>query len=330
MGDALELAVRQRSTSYQAELLRLRGELLLGRGDAPDEAESALLEAVGRCEPSGGTRPGASGGDDARPALARARTCPRGPHDACAPYEWFEEGAETPDPRAAAALLEELERRSEGVVRRPVRQRRAGGVLVAVRAPARPPVRYAEGSGLNIAYQVTGVGPIDLVLVSGFVSHLELDWVEPRHARFLDRLSSFSRLIRFDKRGTGLSDRPSGLPDLETRMDDVRAVMDAAGIERAVLLGYSEGGPMSALFAATYPERVSALVLYGTYARRTRAQDHPGLRRRTSASPMPTRSSASGAGRPTCARCARTPTRRWPNGGASGPARRRAPAPRAI
>ena len=189
-------------------------------------------------------------------------------------YEWFEEGAETPDLRAAAALLEELERRSEVLVAAPSGSAEQGRALVAVRV-ARPPVRYAKSAGLNIAYQVTGVGPIDLVLVSGFVSHLELDWVEPRHARFLDRLSSFSRLIRFDKRGTGLSDRPSGLPDLETRMDDVRAVMDAAGIERAVLFGYSEGGPMSVLFAATYPERVSALVLYGTYARRIRAEDHP-------------------------------------------------------
>jgi class 3 adenylate cyclase len=109
---------------------------------------------------------------------------------------------------------------------------------------------------------------VDLVLVPGFVSHLEKDWQEPRHARFLGRLGSFSRLIRFDKRGTGLSDRPRDLPDLETRMDDVRAVMDAAGSERAVLFGYSEGGPMSILFAATYPERVAALVLYGAYAKR--------------------------------------------------------------
>jgi pimeloyl-ACP methyl ester carboxylesterase len=139
----------------------------------------------------------------------------------------------------------------------------------------RPPVRYARSGAINIAYQVTGSGPRDLVLISGFVSHLDLDWAEPRHAHFLERLGSFSRLIRFDKRGTGLSDRPGGLPDLETRMDDVRAVMDAVGSERAVLFGYSEGGPMAILFAATYPGRTAALVLYGSYARRLVAADYP-------------------------------------------------------
>ena len=139
----------------------------------------------------------------------------------------------------------------------------------------RPPVRYAKSGALSIAYQVTGSGPRDLVLISGFVSHLELDWAEPRHAHFLERLGSFARLIRFDKRGTGLSDRPGGLPDLETRMDDVRAVMDAVGSERAVLFGYSEGGPMAVLFAATYRERTAALVLYGTYARRLASEDYP-------------------------------------------------------
>jgi class 3 adenylate cyclase len=133
--------------------------------------------------------------------------------------------------------------------------------------------RYARSGELNIAYQVSGAGPLDLVLVSGFVSHLDLDWEEPRSAYFLDRLDSFARLIRFDKRGTGLSDRPGGLPDLETRMDDVRAVMDAAGSERAALFGYSEGGPMACLFAATYPERTTGLVLYGTYAKRADPDD---------------------------------------------------------
>jgi pimeloyl-ACP methyl ester carboxylesterase len=122
---------------------------------------------------------------------------------------------------------------------------------------------------------VKGSGPRDLVLISGFVSHLELDWAEPRHAHFLKRLGSFARLIRFDKRGTGLSDRPGGLPDLETRMDDVRAIMDAVGSERAVLFGYSEGGPMAVLFAATYPERTAALALYGTYACRLTSEDYP-------------------------------------------------------
>jgi class 3 adenylate cyclase len=122
---------------------------------------------------------------------------------------------------------------------------------------------------------VTGDGPIDLVLVSGFVSHLEMDWEDPRSGYFLERLGSFARLIRFDKRGTGLSDRPGVVPDLETRMDDMRAVMDAAGSESASTFGYSEGGPMAILFAATYPERTTSLVLYGTYAKRLRSEDYP-------------------------------------------------------
>ena len=135
------------------------------------------------------------------------------------------------------------------------------------------PIRYAKSGDVNIAYQVTGDGPFDLVLVPGFFSHLELDWEHPDHVRFLERLGAFARLIRFDKRGTGLSDRAVGLPDFETRMDDVRAVMDAAGSERAALFGYSEGGPMCVLFAATYPERTRALVLYGTYAKRRDPDD---------------------------------------------------------
>jgi class 3 adenylate cyclase len=136
-----------------------------------------------------------------------------------------------------------------------------------------PGVRYARSGDVNIAYQVVGDGPRDLVLVPGFVSHLDVDWDNPEHAHFLRRLAGFSRLIRFDKRGTGLSDRPGGLPDLETRMGDVRAVMNAAGSDRAVLFGYSEGGPMSVLFAATYPEMTSALVLYGTYSKRQDPDD---------------------------------------------------------
>ena len=136
-------------------------------------------------------------------------------------------------------------------------------------------VAYAKSGDVNIAYQVTGRGAFDLVLVPGFFSHLEIGWEYPDHGAFLDRLGTFARLIRFDKRGTGLSDRAVGLPDLETRMDDVRAVMDAVGSERAALFGYSEGGPMCALFAATYPERTRALVLYGSYARRLRTDDYP-------------------------------------------------------
>src|SRR5438132_10295394 len=134
--------------------------------------------------------------------------------------------------------------------------------------PSAPETRYAKSGDVSIAYQIVGDGPIDLVLVPGFVSHLDVDWDDVAHAHFLRRLASFSRLIRFDKRGTGLSDRPGGLPDLETRMDDVRAVIDAVGSERAALFGYSQCGPMSILFAGTYTERTSALVLYGTYAKR--------------------------------------------------------------
>jgi pimeloyl-ACP methyl ester carboxylesterase len=135
------------------------------------------------------------------------------------------------------------------------------------------PIEYARSGDVNIAYQVTGEGPFDLVLIHGFFSHLEIDW-ELSASRYVnDRLGSFARLIRFDKRGTGLSDRNVGLPDLEARMDDVRAVMDAAGSESAALFGYSEGGPLGVLFAATYPERVRGLVLYGTYAKRRDPDD---------------------------------------------------------
>ncbi|HET6998964.1 MAG TPA: adenylate/guanylate cyclase domain-containing protein [Solirubrobacterales bacterium] len=138
------------------------------------------------------------------------------------------------------------------------------------------PTRYARSAdGTSIAFQVHGDQPVDLVFVPGFVSHVELVWEEPAIARFLRRLSSFSRLIFFDKRGQGLSDRLGRPPTLEETMDDLRAVMDAADCERAAIFGISEGGPMSALFAATYPERVSSLVLYGTYARMIKAPDFP-------------------------------------------------------
>src|SRR5262249_28252417 len=141
----------------------------------------------------------------------------------------------------------------------------------------RPETRYAKSGDVNIAYQVVGSGPIDLVYVMGWVSNLDYFWEETSYARFLGRLASFSRLILFDKRGTGLSDRvhDSDLPTLEQRMDDVRAVMDAIGSERAALVGVSEGGPMSALFAATYPERTSALIMYGSYAKRIWDPDYP-------------------------------------------------------
>jgi class 3 adenylate cyclase/alpha-beta hydrolase superfamily lysophospholipase len=135
---------------------------------------------------------------------------------------------------------------------------------------------YARSpDGANIAFQVHGEGPVDLVFVPGFVSHVELIWDEPAIARLLRRLASFSRLIVFDKRGQGLSDRLGRPPTLEESMDDLGAVMDAAGSERAAIFGISEGGPMSVLFAATHPERVSALVLYGTFARMLKAPDFP-------------------------------------------------------
>jgi pimeloyl-ACP methyl ester carboxylesterase len=141
----------------------------------------------------------------------------------------------------------------------------------------RPTTRYAKSGDYSIAYQVVGDAPLDLVLVPGFVSHVEHAWEDPDLARLLGRLASFSRLILFDKRGTGLSDRVpvEKLPTLEERMDDVRAVMDAAGSKKAALFGVSEGGPMSILFATTYPARTSALVLYGTYANRVRDSESP-------------------------------------------------------
>jgi pimeloyl-ACP methyl ester carboxylesterase len=141
----------------------------------------------------------------------------------------------------------------------------------------RPETRYALSEGVNIAYQVVGTGPFDLVYVPGWVSNVDMMWEEPRLAAFLDRLASFARVIVFDKRGTGLSDPvpDAELPGLERRMDDVRAVMDAAGSERAALLGHSEGGNMCILFSATFPERTSALVLAGCYAKRLRTADYP-------------------------------------------------------
>jgi class 3 adenylate cyclase len=138
-----------------------------------------------------------------------------------------------------------------------------------------PATRYTRSDDVTIAYQVHGEGPVDLVFVSGFVFHVELIWDYPPVARMFRRLASFARLIVFDKRGQGLSDRPSRPPTLEESMADVEAVMQAAASERAVLFGVSEGGPMSAMFAATHPDRVVSLVLYGTFARLLRAPDFP-------------------------------------------------------
>jgi class 3 adenylate cyclase len=142
---------------------------------------------------------------------------------------------------------------------------------------ARPETGYAKSGDLNIAYQVVGDGPIDLIYVPGWIWNVELMWEEPAHAHVLERLARFSRLILFDKRGTGLSDPVplDRLPTLEERMDDVRVVLDAVECEKAALFGFSEGGLMSILFAASYPERLSALALYGVFAKRIWSPDYP-------------------------------------------------------
>lgn len=141
----------------------------------------------------------------------------------------------------------------------------------------RPETRYARSGEISIAYQVVGGKPFDLIWVPGWISNVEESWEVPEYAHFLHRLASFSRLILFDKRGTGLSDRVSNdrLPTLEQRMDDVRAVLDAVGSERAAIVGASEGGNLSLLFAATHPERVHALVLAAVYAKRLWSPDYP-------------------------------------------------------
>ena len=130
-----------------------------------------------------------------------------------------------------------------------------------------PRTQYARSGNVTIAYQVLGDGPVDLVFAQGWITHLELAWTNPDFARFLTRLGSFSRLIRFDRRGMGLSDRDVGSWTLEERVDDIRAVMDAAGSRRATILGGSEGCYMAIMFAATHPEQTASLVLYGGFAK---------------------------------------------------------------
>jgi class 3 adenylate cyclase/alpha-beta hydrolase superfamily lysophospholipase len=138
-----------------------------------------------------------------------------------------------------------------------------------------PEVHYAKSAGLSIAYQVFGEGPVDVVFVPGFISHLELNWEAAFFGETLRRLARFSRVVTFDKRGTGLSDRELGGGRLEERMDDIRVVMDAAGLERAAVFSISEGGPLALLFAASHPERVTKLALYGSFARIAAAPDYP-------------------------------------------------------
>ena len=139
----------------------------------------------------------------------------------------------------------------------------------------RPDTRYARSGRVSVAYQVVGEGAIDLVLVPGFVSHVEVAWEEPRLARFLTRLASFSRLIVFDKRGTGMSDPVASPPSMDERMKDIGAVMDAAGSARAAIFGISEGGTLSLLFGQAHPERTRAIVLYGSWSRRLVGPDYP-------------------------------------------------------
>src|SRR5579864_4004635 len=138
-----------------------------------------------------------------------------------------------------------------------------------------PETKYAKSGPVHVAYQVFGKGSLDLVLVPGWVSHIEYAWEDPSYVHFLERLASFARVLWFDKRGTGLSDRVRGVPTLEQRVDDVRAVMDAAGFSKASLFGNSEGGSMTILFAATYPNRTEHLILYGAFAKRLWAPDYP-------------------------------------------------------
>src|ERR687887_1197639 len=139
-----------------------------------------------------------------------------------------------------------------------------------------PAIRYTRTTdGLNIAYQVVGERPLDLLFVPQVISNVEIFWENPRWAAFMRELASFSRLLLFDRRGVGLSDRPSGVPPLEQRMDDVRAVLDAVGSQRAAMLGSGADGAMGALFAATYPDRVTALVLYAVPPRGMWAPDYP-------------------------------------------------------
>lgn len=139
----------------------------------------------------------------------------------------------------------------------------------------KPETKYARSNNINIAYQVVGNGPIDIVYIPGWVSNIDMMWVNPMLSGFLSGLAKFSRLILFDKRGTGLSDRITELSTLEERMDDIRVVMEAVGSERAVLFGHSEGGAASVLFAATYPQHTRALITFGSYAKRRYSKDYP-------------------------------------------------------
>jgi len=144
----------------------------------------------------------------------------------------------------------------------------------------KPPVRYAKSGDVHIAYQLFGKGPANMVLTPGSISHLDYMWEEPGYRRFLEGLAEFAKVALFDKRGTGLSDRQAGIPTYADRMDDIRAVMDAAQLDNAALFGISEGVPMSILFAAAYPSRTRGLILYGGLAKGSWAPDYPWGERR--------------------------------------------------
>ena len=218
-------------------------------------------------------------------------TVPKYGYRFIAPVELVEDSTETTTIEQTRARIlirevieedDETERRSDGAIFVRDSDIFAPSLSPAVSsshrlASAVPETHYVQNGDVNIAYQTVGNGDLDIVFVMGWVSHLEYFWKHHLFASFLNRLASFSRLILFDKRGTGLSDRVplSELPTLEQRMEDVHAVMDAVGSERAVLIGVSEGGPMCSLFAATYPEKTTALVMIGTYAKRIKDEDYP-------------------------------------------------------
>jgi DNA-binding SARP family transcriptional activator/pimeloyl-ACP methyl ester carboxylesterase len=191
--------------------------------------------------------------------------------DALAAYQAYRSRLDTDLGLEPSARLKELERR---ILRQDPDLDLGANGGVAVQAPVHD-VRYVRSGELSIAYQVVGTGPVDLVLVHGWVCTFQPGWERPQIASFYEGLTRIGRLIQFDKRGTGLSDRVADVSGLEERMDDVRAVMDAVGSERAVLLGISEGGSMVTLFAATYPERTAGIVLMGSFARRRWAPDYP-------------------------------------------------------
>jgi DNA-binding SARP family transcriptional activator/pimeloyl-ACP methyl ester carboxylesterase len=271
--DVGELERRLRAGDVEAALELCAEELLTGLEDdwvyeRRDELRQRLSEALDR-------RAGeleAAGELQAAARLTRRQTkldpLAEGPH-----RELVRLLAASGDRAGALAAYEKLAERLREQLRtvpspatRELAEAVRSGVVPQHATVAAPETRYSKSGEVSIAYQVVGSGPLDLVFVTGAVSHLDLQWTNRAWAKFLSRLASFSRLILFDKRGTGLSDPVSEPPTFDEHMDDVRAVMDAAGSERAAALGYSDGGPIAALFAATHPERTHALILWDTYA----------------------------------------------------------------